>query len=41
MPPLPVTALEMQPTRVETSVEAVAQTEGARKSKSAPASAAS
>ncbi len=30
MPPLPVTALEMQPTRVETSVEAVAQTEGAR-----------
>lgn len=30
MPPLPVTALEMQPTRVETNVEAVAQTEGAR-----------
>ena len=30
MPALPVTVLEMQPTRAETSVEAVAQTEGAR-----------
>lgn len=30
MPALPVTVLEMQPTKVETSVEAVAQTEGAR-----------
>lgn len=30
MPPMPVTAVEMQPTRAETSVEAVAQTEGAR-----------
>ncbi len=30
MPAMPVTALEMQPTRAETSVEAVAQTEGAR-----------
>ncbi len=30
MPALPVTVLTMQPTTVETSVEAVAQTEGAR-----------
>jgi len=30
MPALPVTVMEMQPTKVETSVEAVAQTEGAR-----------
>lgn len=30
MPALPVSVLEMQPTKVETSVEAVAQTEGAR-----------
>ncbi len=30
MPPLPVTVVEVQPTRAETSVEAVAQTEGAR-----------
>ncbi|HMV64007.1 MAG TPA: efflux RND transporter periplasmic adaptor subunit [Zoogloea sp.] len=30
MPALPVTVLEMQPTKVETSVEAVAQTEGPR-----------
>ncbi len=30
MPALPVTVLEMQPTKAETSIEAVAQTEGAR-----------